>query len=232
MAGRISEEPQITLGQKHFPQPEALQLTPETVFKSILQHNLSALVAQLDRTQMQIEPQAATTEDIQEAIETGATYYPDRNNLSHTEHSGAIKQVDLEEHKDNPTDVSEETVDLVIPPLDKASQLFGLVCEIEGMLGGNSFSTIGLQQVAGSWKRGVTIKVVSNRRTMPQLLDDLKSIPGVEKIEERQTAKRDSPGHLDESQVWPNSKARVKSRLLITPRQASMAPQEPETNLN
>ncbi|MFC2003330.1 hypothetical protein ACFLV4_05240 [Chloroflexota bacterium] len=249
MLGRFSEEPQITLLQKHFPQHEALQFIAETVARKYttipLANNddtsvvatanssdIPASEASTNRAQMRIEPQAVTTEGIQVAIETGATFCRDRNNLSHTELSGAIKQVYQEEHKDNPLDESEEAVDLVIPPTDKASRLFGIVCKIEELLGNNTYSTLSLQQFTGSWKRGVTINVVSNHRNIPQLLDDLKNIPGVEQIEERQTATGDSPSHLEESKVWPNPKICVRTRLLVTLRQPSMAPQEPETILN
>jgi DNA-binding NarL/FixJ family response regulator len=120
--------------------------------------------------------------------------------------------------------LSEEVVELVIPPTTNANQLLRFMCQLEEIFHDDLASII---CTAGSWNRRTTITILPHCATTPStLVITLANMPEVEKVEEQPVAKGVLSSLTQKFGVLPRSSISPSKRIRVTLKETDIARQE------
>ena len=158
---------------------------------------------------------AESMDHLVRAMEAGAVGYLLRD-IKHQELAQAIRQVYGNEHLPRKHEELVEEVELLIPlPVDSA-QLLRFAGRLEEALGATIMQTI------GSWEWGAAITILVKRTPVQSILEGLRSMPDVEKVEDEALAKG-TWGFLRKFKALQRLRGQRSTSIMVTLKQASVA---------
>lgn len=154
---------------------------------------------------------AESAEHMVESLEAGAAGYFIWG-MNTSELPETIRQVYQNEHSieegGNPID---ETVELVIPSCAGVWRTSRFIDEVGKTL------DVSVLQTVGSWKEGTVVTVIPKNESLPDLMDRLYDVPGVEKAEEDRSGVEGLSNFFKKFRMLRGSRINHKNnRILVT----------------
>jgi len=195
---------------------QALRLSPDIVLMDYGMPGMGGIEAtrRLKRDGMDCDAGVIILADCSDYLvkflEAGAAGYLNKN-VKRAELAETIRQVYWSEHppEERSEGFAEEAVELVISPPAAAGQTMRFIDQVEKRLNASTLQTI------GSWDGGTTVTILLKPAQLPELLETLGRMPGVEKVEEELAAKEGFSGFLKRFRAVSGPATSARKRVLV-----------------
>jgi len=79
-------------------------------------------------------------------------------------------------------------IELAVPPSTNATQLFRFMCQLDERLH-SDYNSTSIMHTVGSWDRGTVITISLSHGSLANVLDKIRGMSEVEKVEEEELAR-------------------------------------------
>ncbi|MFC1966951.1 response regulator transcription factor [Chloroflexota bacterium] len=175
---------------------------------------------------------AESTKHQAEALEAGAASYLLKD-ITCTELTQTIREVyQNKQSSDNPNDLVEEAVKLVIPAPLNAAHLLQLLCQLENRLNeDHECCHASIVHTVGSWDWGTEIIILMRATALTSLVNKLETMPEIEKVQKEPLAESVFPSFTRKFGLLPSSNLNPSVSIRITLKAADIANRKPVTTL-